>query len=583
MNSCDKIFSSIEKAARYTGGEFNSPEIKYGKNTVSFCFCFPDMYEVAMSNLGLKILYSVINNNPDTVCERCFTPSDEFAAALKNAGERLFSIETKRRLTDFDMLGFSFQYELSYSNFLYMLDLAGIPFYARERGEDYPLVIGGGPCMINPEPISDFLDLCVIGDGEYTAPALIELYKKHKKNGGKKAVFLAEAAKIEGVYVPSLPARKVKKAMVKNLDEAPFPEKFLIPNIEIVHDRAVLELFRGCTRGCRFCQAGFIYRPLRARSVDTLEKQALKIIETSGYEEMSLSSLSTGDFEGLRELASRLRPHAEKLNFTVSLPSLRMDSFDPEMTENSRKNSLTFAPEAGTQRLRNVINKNIIEENITATLTDAFGRGYDNVKLYFMLGLPTETMDDVSGIVALADKIKSLYRQITAGKGRPLRLGVSASVFIPKPHTPFQWAAQIDMEEARKRQNYLREELRRRKVNFSYHDADSSEIEAILARGDRRLSAALVKAYEKGAKMDGWTERFRYGAYIDALNECGIDKTDYLREYEPTEKLAWDFVDIGVSKEYLKNEYKKALAAETTADCRQSCNGCGIEDCNQKL
>jgi radical SAM family uncharacterized protein len=591
-----QILNKVQNAARYTGGEFNLPR-KFThpperKPSLSYCLCFPDLYEVAMSNLGIRILYNVLNNEKDILCERCFTPAEDMAILLKENGIGLFSIENKRPLRDFDAIGFSFQYELSYSNFLYMLDLAGLKFEAAERGENDPIVMAGGPCMVNPEPLAEFLDIVVIGDGERTLKELAKMFIKMKAEGKQKGEIIRAAAAFEGVYVPALMKvrrdkdgaitgfsgiKKVTKARVNNLNAAPFPDKILVPNIEIVHDRAVLELFRGCGRGCRFCQAGFVYRPVRARNVKTLQKQAINLMKYGGYEELSLSSLSTGDYCGLSELIASILPYARAHGVSLALPSLRADSFNAETVENSRRSSLTFAPEAGTQRLRDVINKNITEDDILSAAADAFKKGYSSVKLYFMIGLPTETTEDIKGIVDLAVKIKSLYRTHRS-RDRDVKITVGAAVFIPKPFTPFQWAAQGEYAEIRQKQEYLKKQLKSKNINVNYHDMNASMIEAMLARGDRRLCAVLEDAYRLGAKMDGWSEFFKPEYYFDALKANKIDIARFLRKFDGEEILAWDFVNIGVKKEYLLSEYKKAAEATTTGSCQAGCNFCGLEN-----
>lgn len=502
----EKLLMQVEKPARYTGGEYNTPDMKK-PHKLDFCLCFPDIYEVAMSNLGIAILYDILNKNKDIVAERCFAPWMDMGKLLKEYNIALMSIETKKPLKNFDMLGFSVQYEMSYTNILYMLDLANIPFRAKDRDDSYPIIIAGGPCTANPEPFADFFDIIVIGDGEEVDKTVCEIAIKYPKD---KAKMLQEASKIQGVYVPSLSKienginiTKVKKAVVKNLDEAPFPSHPLVPNIEIIHNRAVVELFRGCYAGCRFCQACFFYRPIRYRKAQTITNCVQDLIANTGFNEIGLSSLSTGDYEGIQEVITGIKQLVDSKNVKLQLPSLRLDSFSSKLMKEARKSSLTFAPEAGSQRLRNVINKNISDEDIEKSMKMAFEIGYKTVKLYFMLGLPTETDEDVMGIVNIVKKVREIYFEVR--RNRMVKINVSAAMFIPKTVTPFQWAEQISVDEMLRRQQILRSELKKiNGVNLSWHDAEISMIEGVFARGDRKLSHLVEIAYKNGCYFDGW-------------------------------------------------------------------------------
>ena len=572
----EEILLKAEKPARYSGGEYNTPD-QNKPCDVRFCICMPDLYEVGMSNLGLKILYHILNEQEGVVCERCFAPALDFRALLRENGLPLTSLETRKPLRDFDMLGFSVQYEMLYTGVLYVMEAAGIPFYAKDRDDSYPIVCGGGPSAINPEPIADFFDLFMVGEGEETIVALTALWRDCKAKGKGKRAFLRLAQKIEGVYVPSLntPGRRktVRKAVVRDFDACYYPTAQLMPTLEVVHDRAMLELYRGCRNGCRFCQAGYYYRPIRYRSENTVRCLAERLIRETGFDEISLGSLSTGDYPYLERLLSDIGPVAEEARVHLALPSLRLSSFKKEFAENSRKSSLTFAPEAGTQRLRDVINKNVTEEEIREGLSAAFDQGYTSVKLYFMLGLPTETDEDLLGIVELVRSIRRLFYEKHKGG---INITVSCSVFIPKPGTPFQWEAQISREEMARRQYLLKDELRKVKgVSFHYHDRETSELEAIFARGDRALAPLIVRAYEKGAMFDSWTEYFHYEIWEEAMAELGIDKAKYLGAQPIDEPLPWDFIDTGVTRAFLLRERERAYRAECTPACDKGCQGCG--------
>ncbi|UZQ86118.1 TIGR03960 family B12-binding radical SAM protein [Thermoclostridium stercorarium] len=598
----DKILMNVEKPARYTGGEWNMV-VKDPENVdVRFAFCFPDVYEVGMSHLGMKILYHVLNKRSDTYCERVFAPWADMEKIMRERGIPLFALETKDPVKEFDIVGFTLQYEMCYTNVLNMLDLAGIPLLAEERGKNHPFVIAGGPCACNPEPLADFIDFFVIGEGEEVILEIIDAYKEWKNSGSGRTEFLRMAAKIPGVYVPSfykvtynedntisgikpvypgIP-EKVRKRIIKDIDAVDFPEDIVVPFIGTVHDRIMLEMFRGCIRGCRFCQAGFIYRPVREKSPGVLLKQAKGSIEKTGYEEISLVSLSTSDYSCLADFTEELLKLTEERKINLSLPSLRIDNFTIDLMEKAqkvRKSGLTFAPEAGTQRLRDVINKGITEEDMENSLRIAFEGGWNNVKLYFMVGLPTETEEDIAGIADLAKKAVDIYYRIPKEKrAKGLNVTVSTSCFVPKPFTPFQWFGQNTVEEFHKKQMYLKDKLSKvsRAITYNWHDARVSFLEAVFARGDRRVGRVLLRAWRNGCRFDAWNEFFKYNAWMQAFEEEGIDPAFYAnRTRDYGEILPWSHIDMGVSQKFLQRECEKAYKGIVTPNCRIQCTGCG--------
>lgn len=598
-NRLDALLLRVQKPGRYTGGELNSVVKDPEKMAIRFAFCFPDTYEVGMSHLGMKLLYGLFNAQEDVWCERAFLPGEDMEALLREKRLPLFALESRDPLSVFDFLGFTLQYELSFTAVLDMLDLAGVPLKAADRDERFPLVVGGGPCACNPEPLADFFDLFTLGEGEEVNLELFELYRRHKKAGFSKAAFLRQAAGIEGVYVPSLyevayhedgtvaavtpregaPVR-VRKRIVADLDRAYYPSSFVVPFLDIVHDRAMSEIFRGCIRGCRFCQAGFIYRPVREKSPAVIDAQAHALCRSTGYEEFSLSSLSTSDYTRLDELLPRLLAWAEKERTNISLPSLRVDGFSEELAERLnvlRRSGLTFAPEAGTQRLRDAINKNVSEEEILDTCRKAFAGGWTAVKLYFMLGLPTETAEDVAGIAALGQKIVNLYyANPDKPKGKGVTVTVSASCFVPKPFTPFQWEPQDTMEELRDKQKMLVSSVTTKKISLSWHDAETSFLEAVFARGDRRLGRVLEEAFRRGCSRDSWSEHFNLQTWLAVFRDLGLDPAFYAnRRRDYGEVLPWDHLDYGVTKAFLQRESEKARQSAVTPNCRQACSACG--------
>ena len=599
----EAMLEKVQKAPRYTGGEMNTAVKDWQEAELHFAFCFPDTYEVAMSHLGMKILYAAINAQPWSLCERVCMPWVDMMALMQEENVPLFSLESRHALHDFDVVGFTLQYEMSYSNILAMLKLGGIPLLREERGQDDPIVVAGGPCAFNPEPLADFIDAFMVGDGEEQIIELNAVINEWKKSGAGKDVLLRRLAQVRGVYVPALydvtynqdgtiasfrpncpeAPEKVLKAIVTDLDSVIYPRDIPVPYTEIIHDRIMLEIMRGCTRGCRFCEAGMLYRPVRERSLEHLVELASSLEKTTGYEEISLSSLSSGDYTCLAELIRELLKRMEGKHVSISLPSLRLDSVlkeSLEETQKERKTSLTFAPEAGTQRLRDVINKGVTEADLMEKVTDAFQGGWSSVKLYFMMGLPTETDEDLDGIADLARKVVSAYFAVPKGqRAKGLRVTCSASVFVPKPFTPFQWEPQDTLDTVQQKQMHLREALRSVKgVNFNYHESGLSFLEACFSRGDRRMGQVLLRAFEKGCMLDGWSEQFKYDTWMEAFRECGVDPAFYAyRRREKDEILPWDFIDSGVTKEYLWREKQKADRAETTKDCRKGCNGCGLQ------
>ena len=596
----EKFLPDVEKPARYTGGELNMTKKDLDLIDIRFAFCFPDVYEVGMSFLGLNILYKLLNERNDTFAERVFSPWPDMEDKMIENKVPLFSLETHSTMDEFDILGFNISYEMCYTNIVRALNLASIsPLYS-ERKEDDPIIIAGGSAIYNPEPIADFFDAIFIGEGEESLNAFIDLYKDNQKKGYSKENFLEKAASLDGVYIPSFyhptyskkgyslektndkAKEKITKTIIEDFDNAYFPLDPIVPFLGIVHDRITLEIFRGCTRGCRFCQAGFTYRPIREKKSETLTEQAKIIEQATGYDEVSLCSLSTSDYSEIGELINGLMDEFEDKRVSVSLPSLRLDTVFKDYSkrlDSVRKSGLTFAPEAGSQRLRDIINKNITDEDLFKTMEQVFSKGYTQVKLYFMIGLPFETYEDLDGIVELVKEVKSIYGIAGKNNQRKLTLTISASNFVPKPFTPFQWIAQDSIEILTEKQNYLKEKLKMKGVRFNWHDAELSFLEAVFARGDRRLSKVILEAVESGAKFDSWREYFDFSIYSKAFEKVGIDPAQYAnRVFSKDETLFWDHIDCGVNKEFLAGELEKSKTGILSPDCREICLGCGLEE-----
>jgi radical SAM family uncharacterized protein len=600
----DEILMTIDKPARYIGNEVNMVVKDMSKIDIRFCMCFPDVYEVGMSHLGIQILYDMFNQREDTYCERVYSPWMDLDPIMREKKIPLFALESQDPIKNFDFLGITLQYEMCYTNVLQVLDLSGIPIYAKDRTDEDPIVIGGGPCSYNPEPIADFFDCFYIGEGETVYDQVLDIYKENKKAGGSRRDYLEKVAKVEGIYVPSLydviyhedgtieaiapihpnAPTQVKKQMVKDVSNTFYPRKPLVPYIKAIQDRVVLEIQRGCIRGCRFCQAGMLYRPTRQRDVDLLKDIARDMINSTGYEEISLSSLSSSDYDKLQELVYFLIDEFKQNGVNISLPSLRIDAFALDVmskVQDIKKSSLTFAPEAGSQRLRDVINKGLTEEVILKGAMDAFESGWNKVKLYFMLGLPTETQEDIEGIAILSDLIARQYYTIPKDqRNGKVAITASTSFFVPKPFTPFQWSRMVTRDEFREKQRFLngkmKEQLNYKSIRYNWHDADVTILEGIFARGDRKLSKSIYDAYQKGCVFDAWSEYFKNDVWLQVFEEKGVDIEFYTsRERSEDEIFPWDFIDIGVSKKFLLKEYQRAKGVLVTPNCKVSCVGCG--------
>ena len=593
-----RILPTVQKPARYTGGEYNETKKDLNQVRVRVAFCFPDTYEIGMSNVGMRILYGVMNEMEGVWCERVFAPWGDMEEAMRRHNLPLWALESQDPVKDFDMIAFTIGYEMCYTNILNMLSLAGLPLHAKDRHSLKNIVFAGGVCAFNPEPLADYIDFFSLGEGEESTPEIVALYDRAKAEGWTKEAFLLEVSKIPGVYVPSFYTPEynedgtlagvavcngapevITKRIVENLDTAYYPTKMIVPSTEIVHDRANLEVFRGCVRGCRFCQAGFSCRPVRKKSAEVLYRQAVETLTDSGHNEITLSSLSTSDYRQLKELTDAMIPYCADNRISLSVPSLRADNFSRELMQKLqtlRKSGLTFAPEAGTQRLRDVINKNLSEEEILSSCANAFAGGWNNVKLYFMLGLPTETDEDVLGIAELVYKIIQTWKANASNKKRGLRVHVATAFFVPKPHTPFQWEQQITPEEYLRRCKLLKSHFYSKSIEYNYHAPDLSRLEAVVARGDRRVGSVIEEAARCGARLDGWDEYFDHSIWQKAFETCGVDPAFYTtRGYGEDELLPWDMFDVGVTKRFLQLERKRAYAEQVTEDCRHGCSGCG--------
>lgn len=597
----DKILMKVEKPSRYIGGEINSITKEIKDDTIRYCFSFPDSYEVGMSYLGLHILYNLMNDIEDVYCERVFSPWPDMEEILREEKMKIASLETFTPLNEFDIIGFTLQYELSYTNILNLMDMGGVPLRSKDRADKDPLVLAGGPCAFNPEPLAEIVDVFFIGESEENYIEFFNVYRKYKKNEISKEDLLFELSQIQGIYVPSLydvsynedntlkemvPNRegvpaKVKKAIIKDFDNSYAPKSMIVPFSETVHNRAMVEIFRGCTRGCRFCQAGMIYRPVRERSKETIKEISKTILENTGYEEVSLTSLSTLDHSDITDTIRDMVAGNQDDKIAVSLPSLRIDSKSLEVLEELqrvKKTSLTFAPEAGSQRMRDVINKGVTQENIEETFTSIFNNGCSRIKLYFMIGLPTETLEDVADINEVANTaIHKFRKEKSEDQKKNLTVTVSTACFVPKPFTPFQWMAQNSMEDFNTKIKHLKKEIVSKKIVYNYHDPKTSYLEAVFARGDRKLNEVMIKAFEKGCKFDGWYQHFKFDTWTEIFEEMGIDMDFYAtRERSFEELFPWDIIDAGVEKSFLKAEYEKAIKAELTEDCRETCSACGV-------